>query len=97
MPTSSTLGWTVVGREGAMTTEVPPGASDAPAEHRQAQLIRASGIPVSISTPVATLMGLSPVPTKQAPDCTLADQNGHLLSLEKIAEATDAIARLVRS
>ena len=44
-------------------------------------LIRVSGIPSSVSTPLASLMALSPVPAKPAPAFTLVDQNGHTLSL----------------
>jgi cytochrome oxidase Cu insertion factor (SCO1/SenC/PrrC family) len=47
----------------------------------QSQLIRVSGLPSSVSTSLATLMALSPVPAKMAPDFTLTDQNGHTLSL----------------
>ncbi len=43
--------------------------------------IRPSGIPASISTPLASLMGLSPVPARPAPAFTLTDQHGHALSL----------------
>ena len=43
--------------------------------------IRPSGIPASISTPLANLMGLSPVPGRPAPAFTLTDQHGHTLSL----------------
>ncbi len=45
------------------------------------QLIRVSGIPSAVSTPLANLMGLAPIPRKPAPDFTLTDQNGHTLSL----------------
>jgi cytochrome oxidase Cu insertion factor (SCO1/SenC/PrrC family) len=48
---------------------------------QQNQLIRVSGIPASISTPLANLMALSPVPPKSAPDFTLTDQNGQRLSM----------------
>jgi cytochrome oxidase Cu insertion factor (SCO1/SenC/PrrC family) len=48
---------------------------------QQNQPIRVSGIPSSISTPLATLMFLSPLPAKPAPEFTLVDQNGHTLSL----------------
>lgn len=47
----------------------------------QNQLIRVSGIPSTVSTELATLMALSPVPAKPAPDFTLTDQNGRTLSL----------------
>ncbi len=43
--------------------------------------IRPSGIPASISTPLASLMGLSPVPARPAPGFTLTDQHGRTLSL----------------
>jgi len=48
---------------------------------QQSQLIRVSGIPSTVSTPLANLMGLAPIPPKPAPDFTLTDQNGHTLSL----------------
>jgi len=43
--------------------------------------IRPSGIPASVSTPVADLMALSPVPNRPAPAFTLTDQNSRRLSL----------------
>jgi cytochrome oxidase Cu insertion factor (SCO1/SenC/PrrC family) len=43
--------------------------------------LRPSGIPASISTPLARLMGLSPVPARPAPGFTLTDQRGNALSL----------------
>lgn len=43
--------------------------------------IRASGIPASVSTSLANLMGLSPVPNRTAPDFALTDQKGQMLSL----------------
>ena len=43
--------------------------------------IRVSGIPASISTPLANLMALAPVPSRPAPGFTLVDQNGETLSL----------------
>ncbi len=43
--------------------------------------MRASGIPADISTPLANFMGLDPLPSKPAPDFTLADQHGHTVSL----------------
>jgi protein SCO1/2 len=45
------------------------------------QLIRVTGIPTSVSSPLASLMGLSPIPAKLAPAFTLVDQHGHTLSL----------------
>ena len=46
-----------------------------------AQLPRTSGIPASISTSLANLMQLSPLPGTAAPGFTLTDQAGHTLSL----------------
>jgi len=46
--------------------------------------IRPSGIPASISTQLASLMGLSPVPARPAPEFTLADQHGHTLTLASL-------------
>jgi len=46
--------------------------------------IRATGIPVSVSTPLANLMALSPVPDKPAPDFNLTDQNGRSYSLTSL-------------
>ena len=43
--------------------------------------IRPSGIPASVSTPLADLMQLSPVPARPAPGFTLTDQAGHVLRL----------------
>jgi cytochrome oxidase Cu insertion factor (SCO1/SenC/PrrC family) len=43
--------------------------------------VRPSGIPASISTPLADLMQLSPVPVTAAPGFTLTDQHGNVLSL----------------
>jgi cytochrome oxidase Cu insertion factor (SCO1/SenC/PrrC family) len=47
--------------------------------------IRPSGLPASISTSLADLMQLSPVPAVRAPGFTLTDQNGHVLSLASFA------------
>lgn len=43
--------------------------------------IRAGGIPASVSTPIANLMTLSPIPQHPAPNFTLTDQGGRTLSL----------------
>ena len=43
--------------------------------------IRVSGLPSDVATPLANLMGLAPVPSRPAPDFTLTDQKGRLLSL----------------
>jgi cytochrome oxidase Cu insertion factor (SCO1/SenC/PrrC family) len=46
---------------------------------------RPSGIPASISTSLAGLMQLSPVPARPAPGFTLTDQNGRVMSLASFA------------
>ena len=43
-----------------------------------------SGIPASVSTSLANLMVLSPVPGIRAPGFSLTDQNGHTLSLSSL-------------
>jgi len=43
--------------------------------------MRVSGIPASVSTSLANLMELSPVPASKAPAFTLTDQEGRRLSL----------------
>jgi cytochrome oxidase Cu insertion factor (SCO1/SenC/PrrC family) len=45
---------------------------------------RVSGIPASVSTSLANLMVLSPVPADRAPGFTLTDQNGHAMSLASL-------------
>lgn len=52
-------------------------------QHQQAGL-RASGIPSSVSTSLANLMQLSPVPVTSAPGFTLTDQGGHAMSLASL-------------
>jgi cytochrome oxidase Cu insertion factor (SCO1/SenC/PrrC family) len=49
-----------------------------------AQQARVSGIPATVSTSLANLMVLSPVPGDRAPGFTLTDQNGHTLSLSSL-------------
>jgi cytochrome oxidase Cu insertion factor (SCO1/SenC/PrrC family) len=49
-----------------------------------AQQARVSGIPATVSTSLANLMVLSPVPGNRAPGFTLTDQNGHALSLSSM-------------
>jgi protein SCO1 len=49
-------------------------------QHEASQL-RASGIPASVSTSLANLMQLSPVPVTSAPGFTLTDQGGQTTSL----------------
>ena len=46
--------------------------------------LRPSGIPANISTSLANLMQLSPVPGVRAPGFTLTDQRGHTLSLASL-------------
>ena len=46
--------------------------------------LRATGVPASISTRIADLMALSPVPNHEAPSFTLTDQNGHAISLSSM-------------
>ncbi len=50
----------------------------------QNQLPRLTGIPTSISTSLADLMALSPVPGALAPDFTLVDQTGRPLTLSSL-------------
>jgi cytochrome oxidase Cu insertion factor (SCO1/SenC/PrrC family) len=45
---------------------------------------RVSGIPASVSTSLANLMVLSPVPGSRAPGFTLTDQDGHTMSLASL-------------
>ncbi len=49
--------------------------------HQSAAALRTSGIPASVSTSLADLMQLSPVPVTRAPGFTLTDQAGHPMSL----------------
>ena len=46
--------------------------------------LRPAGIPASVSTPLATLMGLSPVKGHEAPRFSLTDQNGRPVSLSEM-------------
>jgi len=57
-------------------------------EQNQVAELRASGIPSSVSTPLANLMQLSPVPNRPAPEFTLVDQKGHTLSLSSFRGRT---------
>ena len=50
-------------------------------QRQTSQLLRLSGIPSSVSTSLANLMALSPVPPKAAAPFTLIDQAGHHESL----------------
>jgi cytochrome oxidase Cu insertion factor (SCO1/SenC/PrrC family) len=47
----------------------------------EASELRASGIPASVSTSLANLMQLSPIPVTSAPGFTLTDQGGQTMSL----------------
>ena len=47
-------------------------------------LLRPTGIPGNISTSLANLMALSPVPGSPAPGFTLTDQHGHTMSLASL-------------
>jgi cytochrome oxidase Cu insertion factor (SCO1/SenC/PrrC family) len=46
--------------------------------------LRPSGIPANISTSLANMMQLTPVPGVRAPGFTLTDQNGHTMSLASL-------------
>lgn len=48
---------------------------------RGSGLLRQSGIPASVSTYTANLMGLSPLPARPAPGFTLTDQSGQKMPL----------------
>lgn len=50
----------------------------------QAQAPRPAGIPTSVSTSLASLMGLSGLPGTAAPDFTLTDQAGHTVSMASL-------------
>jgi cytochrome oxidase Cu insertion factor (SCO1/SenC/PrrC family) len=45
--------------------------------------LRTTGIPSSLSTPLANVMGLTPVPHSKAKDFSLTDQKGHVISLSQ--------------
>jgi cytochrome oxidase Cu insertion factor (SCO1/SenC/PrrC family) len=51
---------------------------------RSATLPRPSGIPASVSTSLANLMQLSPLPHRPAPGFTLTDQNGRTMPLSAL-------------
>ena len=55
-------------------------------DHRQpaAAELRPSGIPPSVPTSLADLMGLSPVPVRSAPGFTLTDQHGQRLAMSAL-------------
>jgi protein SCO1/2 len=61
---------------GAIFAVVIHGQSSQPSS-----LIRVTGIPSSITTPIANLMSLSPVPAASAPQFVLTDQHGLTRSL----------------
>ncbi|MHB8378306.1 MAG: SCO family protein [Acidimicrobiales bacterium] len=50
-------------------------------QQQSSPILRVSGIPASVSTSLANLMSLSPVPHSLAPNFTLVDQHGKTLSL----------------
>lgn len=89
--------WLVVGLWSAVLLAVPllflvvqhsrrpaPAPTGAAPVDTPASALRATGIPDRVPTDVANLMGLSPVPTKDAPGFTLTDQYGHALSLAEL-------------
>ncbi|HEY6279136.1 MAG TPA: SCO family protein [Streptosporangiaceae bacterium] len=51
---------------------------------RNTTVPRASGIPASLSTSLANLMQLSPLPHRPAPGFTLTDQNGRTMALSAL-------------
>jgi cytochrome oxidase Cu insertion factor (SCO1/SenC/PrrC family) len=53
-------------------------------QHQEAAGLRESGIPASVSTSLANLMQLSPVPVTSAPGFTLTDQGGQAMSLASL-------------
>jgi cytochrome oxidase Cu insertion factor (SCO1/SenC/PrrC family) len=57
------------------THPAPTGATSVAGE------LRITGLPSTVSSSLANMMGLSPVPAKDAPGFTLADQNGRTFSL----------------
>ena len=50
-------------------------------QHQEAAGLRESGLPASVSTSLANLMQLSPVPVTSAPGFTLTDQGGQAMLL----------------
>jgi cytochrome oxidase Cu insertion factor (SCO1/SenC/PrrC family) len=52
--------------------------------NQQNQVPRLTGIPSSVSSSLADLMALSPLPSTTAPDFSLVDQNGHTLALSSL-------------
>ncbi len=56
-------------------------ASHARNQATSSSSIRPSGLPADVSTKLAILMGLDPVPAHRAPGFTLTDQHGKTLSL----------------
>ena len=53
-------------------------------QHQEAAGLRPSGIPASVSTSLANLMQLSPVPVTSAPGFTLTDEGGRTMSLTSL-------------
>ena len=62
----------------AVVTACAPARSPNPGTGQE---LRPSGIPASISTPLANLMSLDPLPARPAPGFTLTDQAGRTLPL----------------
>ena len=62
--------------------EVPQGPAAAASPTDSA--LRATGLPPSVPTAIANLMGLSPVPVTSAPSFTLVDQHGRTVSLDAL-------------
>jgi protein SCO1/2 len=54
------------------------------ATRQRSTLLRPSGIPASVSTSLANLMQLSPLPHRPAPGFTLTDQNGRTMALSAL-------------
>jgi cytochrome oxidase Cu insertion factor (SCO1/SenC/PrrC family) len=52
--------------------------------NQQNQVPRLTGIPSSVSSSLADLMALSPLPSTTAPDFSLVNQNGHTLALSSL-------------
>lgn len=58
------------------------------AQNEQSALLRVSGLPASVSTSLANLMSLSPIPAHAAPNFTLTDQRGRTYSLQSFKGRT---------
>src|SRR5579863_6962282 len=80
LPQFVLLGLIVIaaGTFAAIASRHHPGATSS------AGSIRPTGTPANVSTPLAELMSLSPVPNEPAPGFTLVDQNGRRISLASL-------------